>query len=291
MSSIMSSAIDNLKVKIQYFMPKILLSRAIGKIASSELGFLTTFLIKTFIKHYNVNMKDAKIKDPKRYKTFNDFFTRVLRDGIRPIDTNPDSLIHPADGAISQYGKIYKDAILQAKGHYYSLETLVGGNPNDAKDFEDGSFITTYLSPGDYHRVHMPLTGKLEKMIFVPGDLFSVNPLTAKNIDNLFARNERVICFFNNERVGRFAVVMVGATIVASISTVFAGIVAPKPIRKIYSYDYSKDDIVLKKGEELGRFLLGSTTICLFEKNKISFNENLIPTMKVKVGENLGKIK
>ena len=287
----MSSIIDSLKVKVQYFMPKILLSRAVGKIASSELGTITTFLIKTFIKYYNVNMGEAKVKDPARYKTFNEFFTRVLKNGARQVDDDIKSITHPADGAISQFGEIYKDAILQAKGHYYSLETLVGGNSKDAKPFENGCFVTTYLSPKDYHRVHMPLTGKLEKMIFVPGDLFSVNPLTANNIDNLFARNERVICFFNNEEIGRFAVVMVGATIVASISTVFAGVVAPKPIRKIYSYDYTKDNIILKKGDELGAFLLGSTTICLFEKNKIKFDDNLTLKSSVKMGQVLARIK
>ena len=287
----MTSIIDNLKVKIQYVMPKTLLSRAVGKIASANLGILTTFLIKSFIKYFNIDMSEAKIKDPQRYKTFNEFFTRVLKDGARPIDENKNTIINPADGTISQSGEIYKDAIIQAKGHYYSLEALVGGNYKDAQPFENGLFVTTYLSPRDYHRVHMPLTGKLEKMIFVPGDLFSVNPLTAQNIDNLFARNERVVCLFENEEVGKFAVVMVGATIVASISTVFAGIVAPKPIKKIYSYDYSKDNIILKKGEELGSFLLGSTTICLFEKNKVTFNSEINNNTKVKVGQPLGSIK
>jgi phosphatidylserine decarboxylase len=196
----------------------------------------------------------------------------------------------PADGAISQMGEIYKDAILQAKNHYYSLEALVGGNQDDAKYFENGTFLTTYLSPKDYHRVHMPYTGKLEKMVFIPGDLFSVNPLTAQNIDNLFARNERVVCFFKNEKIGRFAVVLVGATIVASIETVFAGTVAPKCGKEITIYDYRKDNIVLEKGEELGRFKLGSTTICLFEPKKITIAKGLTSSTQVKMGTILGEI-
>ena len=287
----MTSLIDNIKVKSQYFMPKTFLSRAIGVLASKQMGTFTTFLIKNFIKYYDVNMEEAKIKDVTKYKTFNDFFTRELKKGARPIILDEKSITNPADGTISQFGDIYKDAILQAKGRYYSLEALLGGNPKDAKAFENGNFITTYLSPKDYHRVHMPYTGKLEKMIFIPGDLFSVNPLTAQNVDNLFARNERVVCFFNNEKIGKFAVVMVGATIVASIETVFAGVVAPKCGREITIYDYSKDNIVIKKGDELGRFKLGSTTICVFEPKKVEFAKGLSFDTKVKMGTKLGELK
>ena len=286
----MTSLIDSLKVKTQYFLPKKFLSRAVGQLAGRQMGKFTTFLISNFVKYYDVNMKEAKISDITKYKTFNDFFTRELKKGARPIIEDKKSLVMPADGAISQLGEIYKDAILQAKGHYYSLEALLGGNPNDAKSFESGTFATIYLSPKDYHRVHMPYTGKLEKMIFVPGDLFSVNNLTAQNVDNLFARNERVVCFFKNEKIGRFAVVLVGATIVASIETVFAGTVAPKCGREITIYDYSKDNIILEKGAELGRFKLGSTAICVFEKNKINLAKGLTPTTPVKMGTQLGEI-
>ncbi|MBR5599107.1 MAG: phosphatidylserine decarboxylase [Alphaproteobacteria bacterium] len=282
--------VDNIKVKSQHFIPKKLLSRAVGQLAERDLGKVTTFLIDTFVKHYEVNMKEAKITDLAKYKTFNDFFTRELKKGARPIVEDKNTLSQPADGKISQLGPIYKDAILQAKGHYYSLEALLGGNPEDAKYFESGTFITTYLSPKDYHRVHMPYTAKLEKMIFVPGSLYSVNQLTAENIDNLFAKNERVICFFKNEKLGRFAVVMVGATIVASIETVFAGTVAPKCGSEITIYDYSKDNIVIEKGKELGRFKLGSTTICVFEKNKIELAKGLQAGTPVKMGTTLGKL-
>ena len=286
----MTSFIDSLKVKTQYFLPKKLLSRAVGQLAGRQMGKFTTFLISSFVKYYDVNMKEAKVSDITKYKTFNDFFTRELKKGVRPIVEDKKSLVIPADGTISQLGDIYKDAILQAKGHYYSLEALLGGNPKDALPFESGTFLTVYLSPKDYHRVHMPYTGKLEKMIFVPGELFSVNPLTAENVDNLFAKNERVICFFKNEKIGRFAVVLVGATIVASISTVFAGIVAPKCGREITIYDYQKDNIILEKGAELGRFMLGSTAICVFEKNTINLAKGLQPSTPVKMGTILGEI-
>lgn len=287
----MSSTLDSLKVKAQYFLPKKLISRGIGKIASAELGDGTTWMIENFIKYYNVDMSEAEVKDVSEFKTFNDFFTRALKKGARPIAKDENALIEPADGTISEFGEIYKDAILQAKGHYYSLESLLGGDEKDAKTFESGNFVTTYLSPRDYHRVHMPLDGKLEKMIFVPGSLFSVNPVTAQGVDNLFARNERVICFFNNEKIGKFAVVMVGATIVASIETVFAGRIAPSAGKEKTIYDYTEDNITFKKGDEFGRFLLGSTTICLFPKGKISFAKELKKAAKVKVGEKLGEIK
>jgi len=287
----MASILDNFKVKAQYFIPKKLISRMVGKLASAKLGKITTSLIKIFIKYYNVDMKDAEIKDVLQYKSFNEFFTRALRKGARPIVSSSTALSQPADGTISEFGEIYKDAVLQAKGHYYSLEALLGGDKEDAKPYESGDYITTYLSPKDYHRVHMPLDGKLEKMIFVPGDLFSVNPLTAKNVDNLFARNERVICFFKNEKIGHFALVMVGATIVASIETVFAGVVAPSAGKEKNIYHYEKDNINLKKGAELGRFLLGSTVICVFPKGKIEFAKGLKSSLSVKMGTQFAEIK
>lgn len=287
----MSSWLDVVKVKLQYFLPKHLLSRLVGKLAKADMGGLTQFLIKSFIKHYKVDLKDAVITDVKKYKTFNEFFTRSLKKQARPIISDAKAIAEPVDGTISELGDIYKDAVLQAKGHYYSLEALLGGDEKDYKLFENGAYATIYLSPKDYHRVHMPLSGKLEKMVFVPGDLFSVNPLTARSVDNLFARNERVVCFFKNEKIGHFAVVMVGATIVASIETVFAGVVAPSGGREKNIYHYEKDNIVLKKGDELGRFLLGSTVICVFPKNKVEFAKGLKNGIPVKMGTRLGEIK
>jgi len=287
----MASLLDSFKVKSQYILPKHLLSRLVGKLASAKLGRLTEILIKIFINHYKIDLKDAVITDIKQYKTFNEFFTRSLKKTARPIITDTKAIANPVDGTISELGDIYKDAILQAKGHYYSLEALIGADGKDYETFENGSFATIYLSPKDYHRVHMPLDGKLEKMVFVPGELFSVNPLTARSVDNLFAKNERVICFFKNDKIGRFAVVMVGATIVASIETVFAGVIAPSAGREKNIYHYEKENIVLKKGEELGRFLLGSTVICVFPKNKVEFAKGLKNGTPVKMGTRLGEIK
>lgn len=286
----MSSLADDLKVKIQYVTPKRLLTRAAGCLAGAEMGRVTEYLIKSFIRCYDVDMKDAKIQDIKKYKTFNDFFTRELKKNARPIAADANTVVEPADGTMSEFGEIYKDAVLQAKGHYYSLEALLGGKKEDAAAFESGHFATVYLSPRDYHRVHMPFAGKLEKMLFIPGELFSVNPATAQSVDNLFARNERLACFFNNDKIGRFAVVMVGAEIVASMATVFAGRVAPGG-RDITVYNYAKDNIVLDKGAELGRFFLGSTVICLFPKGKITFAKGLKNGLPVKMGECLGEIK
>ena len=283
--------VDKIKVNSQYFLPKHLISRMVGKLASAKLGKVTEFLITIFIKCYKVDLTEASIRDVKKFETFNAFFTRALKKGARPIVSEPKALAHPADGTVSEYGEIYKDAVLQAKGHYYSLEALLGGNAADAKPFLSGDFMTIYLSPKDYHRVHMPYAGKLEKMIFIPGDLFSVNPLTAKNVDNLFARNERVVCFFENKELGHFAVVMVGATIVASIETVFAGIVAPDRSKKIKVYNYEKENIVFEKGDELGRFLLGSTVICVFEKSKIEFVKGLSAGTSVKMGTRFAERK
>lgn len=287
----MPSMVDKLKVNIQYFLPKKLLSRAVGKLAAAELGKGTTWIVENFIKYYNVDMKDVEVKDVNEFKTFNAFFTRALKKGARPIAAEAEALVSPVDGTVSELGEIYKDAVLQAKGHYYSLEALLGGDTKDAKDFESGEFATIYLSPKDYHRVHMPFAGKLEKMVFIPGDLFSVNPLTAKNVDNLFARNERVVCFFKNDKIGRFAVVLVGATIVASIETVFAGVIAPSVGKEKTIYDYSKDNITFKKGDELGRFLLGSTVVCVFPKGKVGFDKKLKTGTPLKMGTKIGDVK
>ena len=287
----MFSWIDKIKVNSQYILPKHLLSRLVGKLAAAELGRVTEFLISNFIKYYKVDLSDATIHDIKKFKTFNAFFTRALKKTARPIVSEAKALAHPVDGTVSEYGEIYKDAVLQAKGHYYSLEALLGGNATDVKPFLSGDFMTIYLSPKDYHRVHMPYAGKLEKMIYIPGDLFSVNPLTAKNVDNLFARNERVVCFFNNETLGKFVVVMVGATIVASIETVFAGIVAPQRKKEVKIFDYEKENLVFEKGDELGRFLLGSTVICVFEKSKIEFAKGLTVGTAVKMGTRFAERK
>lgn len=266
--------INWLKIKLQYILPKHLLSRLIGRLAAAQAGWLTTALIKLFIKQYRVDMQEARESDPEHYLSFNDFFTRELKDGVRPICPSPEHLSMPVDGTVSQVGDIEYDQIFQAKGHQYSLTTLLGGNPDIAEPFKGGKFATIYLSPKDYHRIHMPLDGVLTDMIYVPGELFSVNPLTTENVPGLFARNERVVCIFESEK-GRFAMVLVGATIVASIETIWAGTVTPPAGINVQHWRYPKDaenTVSLKKGQEMGLFKLGSTIIACFEPDMLEFN-------------------
>lgn len=278
--------LDWFKVNLQYILPKHLLSRLIGKFAAAEAGGVTTAFIKFFIKKYNVDMSEALYPHPEHYKTFNEFFTRQLKPEVRQIAEGDDVLIQAVDGAVSQFGDIHQDSIFQAKGHNYSLTTLLGGKPELAKPFKNGKFATIYLSPKDYHRIHMPVEGTLTDMVYVPGELFSVNPLTAENVPGLFARNERVIAFFDTP-VGKMAMVLVGATIVASIETVWSGTVTPPAGKNVQHWQYESDDeaaVKLEKGDEMGRFKLGSTIVVCFEKDQIEF-EDMEAGMTTRLGE------
>lgn len=267
-----SSFTDKLKITGQYLLPKHALSRCTGFLASKRLGFVTQFFIKQFIKAYQVDMNEAAREEPSQYTTFNDFFTRELKDGIRPIDDTEQGLCMPVDGTISQFGRIFDDRMIQAKGHHFTVQDLLGGDPDDAAPYQDGEFMTIYLAPSDYHRIHVPCDAVLQKMVFVPGDLFSVNPLTAQHVPNLFARNERVVAFFESEH-GPFTMTFVGATIVASIETVWAGTIAPLK-QQVLSWDYANPQpIVFKKGEEVARFKLGSTVILTFPQGSMQWHE------------------
>ncbi|MDL5026164.1 archaetidylserine decarboxylase [Vibrio gigantis] len=268
---------DKIKVGLQYWIPQHGLTRLVGKLASAKAGGLTTAIINWFIKQYKVNMDEALHSDPKHFKTFNEFFVRELKDGMRPIAEGESVIVHPADARVSQFGPITDGQLIQAKGHDYSARELLGGDAALADEFKDGEFATLYLSPSDYHRVHMPCDGTLRQMIYVPGDLFSVNPLTAENVPNLFARNERVVCIFDTE-FGPMAQVLVGATIVGSIEQVWAGTITPPRGNSVYKWDYpaqGNNAIILKKGEEMGRFKLGSTVINLFAKGAIKFDDTM----------------
>lgn len=279
--------IDWIKIKTQYVLPKHLLSRLLGRLAAAEAGPLTQWLIRLFIKAFNINMQEAMFEQPSAYKTFNEFFTRPLKDGIRPIVESQNLLCQPVDGAVSQFGDIVGDKIFQAKGHDYSLTALLGGKPELAECFKGGKFVTIYLAPSDYHRIHMPIQGKLSDTLHVPGDLFSVNPLTAANVPGLFARNERVVTIFDTP-VGKVALVLVGATIVASIETVWAGNITPPAGKYVQHWQHLNDDIELEKGQEMGRFKLGSTVVLCFEPNKIEF-ETLTAGGTTRLGEALAK--
>ena len=269
----------------QYLLPKQALTALAGKLAGARAGGLTTGVIRWFVERYRVNMVEAANPDIESYASFNEFFTRPLRDGVRPLA--PADFVCPVDGAISQFGAIERDQIFQAKGHHYSTTALVGGDRQLAAQFEDGSFATLYLSPRDYHRIHMPCAGRLQRMIHVPGALFSVNPTTARGVPGLFARNERVVCVFDSVQ-GPFVLTLVGATIVGSMATVWHGVVNPPRPGKIREWVYGDRTIALAQGEEMGRFLLGSTVVMLFPKGVLQFNRDWAPARAIRLGEAMG---
>ena len=279
---------DRLKVLPQYLLPKQRLTTFAGRVAGAKGGSMTTRLIRWFVGKYGVNMAEAENSDIASYKSFNDFFTRPLKAGVRPLADA--AFISPVDGAISQYGAIDDHHILQAKDHRFSTTELVGGDATLAAQFRHGSFANLYLSPKDYHRIHMPCDGKLTRMIYVPGALFSVNPTTARGVPNLFARNERVVCVFESAEFGPFVMVLVGATIVGSMATVWHGVVNPPRMVKVTEFSYADKEIVIKKGEEMGRFLLGSTVVMLFKPDTIRFNPGWAPEGKVRLGELMGVV-
>jgi len=273
---------DRLKVLPQYLLPKRALTVYAGWRASRRWGARTTKLIRWFIDKYGVDMGEAANPDPASYASFNEFFTRALKPGARPLARA--DLMCPVDGAISQFGAIRRDQILQAKGHDYSTTALVGGDAALAARFDDGHFATLYLSPKDYHRIHMPCEGRLLRMIHVPGELFSVNPATARGVPGLFARNERVVCVFESAR-GPFVLALVGATIVGSMATVWHGVVNPPRSSRLREWRYDDRPIVLKQGDEMGRFLLGSTVVMLFPASPLRFNPDWAPARAIRLGE------
>ena len=284
-----SALSDRLKVLSQYLLPKQALTAFGGLIASARAGRATTRLIRWFVGKYGVNMSEAANPDIASYASFNEFFTRPLKAGARPLAHA--ELICPVDGAISQFGTIEQDQIFQAKGHRYSTTALVGGDATLGAQFNDGLFACLYLSPRDYHRIHMPCDGLLTRMIYVPGELFSVNPVTARGVPGLFARNERVVCVFDSSR-GPFVLVLVGATLVGSMATVWHGQINPPRggvVREWRYGDKGGKPVMLKKGDEMGRFLLGSTVVMLFPKptggDVLSFNAAWAPGRAIRLGE------
>jgi len=280
---------DLLFIALQYITPQTLLSRVAGYVAQTKIPWIKNPIMQWFVKRYNVDMSIAAEPDLTQYAHFNDFFTRQLAPGQRPIDDDPNAIVCAADGCISQLGDIQHGRIFQAKGQDYSLVELLGGSEGLAEPFKGGSFATIYLSPRDYHRVHMPLTGSLQTMIHIPGDLFSVNDTTATHVPRLFSRNERVVAIFSTD-VGPMAVILVGAMIVASIETVWAGLVTPDK-RAIRTTHYDKtQEITLQKGAEMGRFKLGSTAIVLFAEDVAKWHDSLTAQSAVMMGQAMGTI-
>ena len=277
---------DGLKILVQHLLPKRSLTALAGGVARARGGGMTTRLIRWFVRKYGVDMSEAHDPDVAGYASFNDFFSRPLRAGSRPL-ADAD-FVSPVDGAISQFGAIDDHHMLQAKGHLFTTTALLGGDAALAARFRHGSFANLYLSPRDYHRLHMPCDGRLTRMVYVPGTLFSVNPVTARGVPNLFARNERVVCVFESPAHGTFVMVLVGATIVGSMATVWHGVVNAKRTGRVSEWRYDDQAIHLEKGEEMGRFLLGSTIVMLFEKGAIAFNPAWAPERPVRLGEAMG---
>ncbi|MBB5205266.1 phosphatidylserine decarboxylase [Inhella inkyongensis] len=281
-------SIEDLRTMLpQRLLPKRALTELAGRIAAAENGARTTALIERFIRRYGVNMAEAANPDPAAYKSFNEFFTRPLKDGVRPLAKA--DWICPVDGAISAFGAIQADQVFQAKGHGYSTTALVGGDASLAGRFQDGHFATLYLSPKDYHRIHMPVAGTLRQMIWVPGSLYSVNPATARALPGLFAKNERVVCVFDTAH-GPFVLVLVGATIVGSMATTWHGVVNPPRHPEVKTWDYPAGQVEFAQGDEMGRFLLGSTVVMLWPKSGMAFNPEWAPARPIRLGEQMANL-
>ncbi|PHQ81413.1 MAG: phosphatidylserine decarboxylase [Coxiella sp. (in: Bacteria)] len=277
-----------MQVWLQKLIPQHALSRLMGCFGNCTNATYKNWMIAKFIKAYGVDMSEALNEDPKSYACFNEFFTRPLKPGQRDFDKPDDVIISPADGAISEFGPIQQGQLLQAKGNAYSLEALVA-DKDAAADFQNGTFMTIYLSPKDYHRVHMPFGGTLTKMTYVPGSLFSVNEAAVDGVPGLFARNERAVCLFDTE-IGPMAVIMVGAMIVASIHTVWAGQAAPQRSRHLTEWNYEDQELTLDRGAEMGFFQMGSTAIILFPENTMQFLDSLNVSDSIRLGDPLGTL-
>jgi phosphatidylserine decarboxylase len=282
---------DKLFVLLQYLLPKLAMTELAGRMANAKGGAWTQALIRDFVRRYKVNMQEAAQPDIREYETFNAFFTRALREGARPLAQA--DWVCPVDGAISQLGRIQGHQVFQAKGHSYSTQALVGGDAALAAQFEDGEFATIYLSPKDYHRIHMPRAGRLRRMVHVPGDLFSVNPATARGVPGLFARNERVVCVFDMPQTSaatpkQFVMVLVGATIVGSMATTWHGVVNPPRTATVREWRYDDAPIDLAQGQEMGRFLLGSTVVLLWPKDTVHLSGQWSAGQTVRLGEKMG---
>jgi phosphatidylserine decarboxylase len=276
---------DYLLALPQYLLPHHLISRLVLAVTRIKVSWIKNFLIRWVVDFYGVNLAEAKDPEIKHYVHFNEFFTRSLKPEVRPIATGDEVLCCPVDGAVSQVGDITEDTIFQAKGHDYSASALLGGYDDIVEQFRNGKFATLYLSPRDYHRIHMPVTGTLHHMVYVPGRLFSVNPRTVRCIPGLFARNERVVTVFDTA-VGPMAMVLVGAINVACIETVWQGVITPPHRQPVHRWVYKDhDEITLQKGEEMGRFNMGSTVICLFANQDLQFDPAFTPDASIKMGQ------
>jgi phosphatidylserine decarboxylase len=280
---------DRAFVGLQYLLPQHFLSRIVYRATRSTAPGFRNFLVRSFLRAFEVNMHEAIVPDPFAYPSFNAFFTRALRPGARAIDRSPEAIVSPVDGMVSQLGRIDANLLLQAKGHTYSLDALLAGDVALEQRFRGGEFATIYLAPFNYHRIHMPMRGRLESTTYVPGHLFSVNAVTARHVPELFARNERVICTFETD-AGVVTMVLVGALFVGSMETVWAGEIAPARRRGVTRLESPTRAVVLERGEEMGRFNMGSTVIVLFEPGRTRWSESLAEGASVRLGERIGTL-
>lgn len=282
-----ASLTDYLFALPQYLLPQHAISRLVLRLTRCRVGWFKNALMKWFIKRFQVDMTEAAQPDYRQFEYFNAFFTRELKSGARPLAQGQDVIVCPVDGAVSQVGGIHADTIFQAKGHDYTATALLGGDAELARQFSNGRFATLYLSPRDYHRIHMPVAGTLRQMVYVPGRLFSVNPKTVRCIPGLFARNERVVAVFDTE-FGAMAMVLVGAINVACIETVWQGVVTPPHRSEVQGWAYQEQQaITLSKGAEMGRFNMGSTVICLFANDGLQFDPMIAPGAAIRLGQRL----
>jgi len=284
----MKTVIERILAGFQYILPQHFLSRIVYALMRSEITWVKNLLIRLISRIAGINYAEALSPDPADYVSFNAWFTRALKPGARVFDPDPQAFLSPCDGKISETGSLHENRILQAKGKDYSVQDLLANDPVCSK-LADGYFSTIYLSPKDYHRIHMPLTGRLQRMIHVPGRLFSVAPYTARQVPRLFARNERVICIFETD-AGPLVMVLVGAMLVSSTETVWAGEVTPNKNKDVTTTDYSAENITLSKGDEMGRFNMGSTVILLMPSGALKNLVKLGSGDSVKVGQSLGNI-
>ena len=278
----------NLNLLLQYLLPKHILTRLVGKIANCHVRWLKNFFISQYRKFYRIDMADFLEPDLTKYPTFNDFFTRALKPGVRPISDDRRVIISPVDGKVFQVGKVSNNTIINAKGKGFTLEQLLV-DKEMASQFANSNFSVLYLAPSDYHRIHMPLDGKLKSMRYIPGELFSVNPHIVNSIPDVFARNERVVATFDTQ-IGSVVMILVGAIIVGSIETTWAGVVAPSNATTVKNWDYAKQEIAFERGAEVGSFKLGSTVILLFPEQKTQWNQEVKENMAIKMGQDLGVI-
>ncbi|MGI9210914.1 MAG: archaetidylserine decarboxylase [Methylococcaceae bacterium] len=282
------SVLKILFVTVQHVLPHHWLSRLLGHLTRCRVPLIKNTLIQGFIRLYGVDLSEAECSDPEQYACFNDFFARTLKPAARPLEQRQGHIASPADGVVSQIGRCHEGQLIQAKGKNYALTHLLGGDTERALPFRDGHFATIYLSPRDYHRLHMPVDGTLREMVLIPGRLFSVNQTTSEHIPHLYGRNERVVALFDTE-LGPMALVLVGALFVASIETTWHGVVTPPQGQSVTVWHYADHPPVLSRGTELGRFTMGSTIIVLFGAEVMDWSESLTAGSGIRMGARLGQ--